>query len=201
MTNHATRLNRLNSAAACHAAIRRRLIARRTPRDDCTPRSRPMTVIAELPTLARLLGGARLDPVSQLLPLGATAVSLGFPSPAEDFQDDAIDLNEFLVRNPPATFLYRAEGCSMLHAGICDGDVLIVDRSVSPEDGDIVIAIWDGNQPACKVLKIAADHIELHSRNPHCANVVLAPGTEVEVFAVVGIARQMRRAHSRVRAR
>lgn len=160
-----------------------------------------MTVIVELPTLARLIGAARLEPELVPLPLSAAFASMGFPSPAEDFEDDAIDLNEMLVRNPAATFLYRAEGWSMLHAGICDGDVLIVDRSVSPEDGDVVIAIWDGNQPACKVLKIASDHIELHSRNPHCPNVVLAPGAEVDVFAVVGIARQMRRTHGRVRAR
>lgn len=157
-------------------------------------------MIIEPDTLARLVGPARLDARPCALPLGAARASMGFPSPAEDFQDDTIDLNELLVRNPPATFLYRAEGWSMLHAGICDGDILIVDRSVAPKDGDVVIATWEGNQPVCKVLKVAGDHLELHSRNPHCPNVVLPPGTEAEVFAVVGVVRQMQRRHGRVRA-
>ncbi|WP_232782212.1 S24 family peptidase [Xanthomonas citri] len=102
-----------------------------------------------------------------------------------------------LIRNPPATFLYRAEGWSMLLAGVCDGDILVVDRSVRPIHGDMVLAIWDGNQPVCKILQVASDHIELHSRRPHCAPIVLAPGTEVEVFAVVGVVRQVTRTHAR----
>lgn len=148
-------------------------------------------------TLAQMLAPMCSVPSSLQLPLVAR-VALGFPSPAEDFQDDGIDLNALLVRNPPATFLYRAEGWSMLHAGICDGDILLVDRSVSPQDGDVVIAIWDGNAPSCKVLRICRDHLELHSRNPHVPHIVLPAETEVEVFAVVGVVRQMRRAHGRV---
>jgi DNA polymerase V len=132
--------------------------------------------------------------------MAASRASAGFPSPAEDFLDDGIDLNDALIRNPAATYLYRAEGWSMLHAGICDGDILIVDRSVQPLDGDIVVATWEGNQPACKVLKVMGDHLELHSRNPHCPNIVLGPEAEPEIFAVVGVVRQMRRSHGRVRA-
>lgn len=150
-----------------------------------------MTVI-ELPTTARLLGGAAIDPLARALPMAATRPAMGFPSPAEDFEDEAIDLNDLLVRNPPATYLYRAEGWSMIHAGICDGDILVVDRSVTPQDGDIVLAVWEG-QVVCKVLVITPDHLELHSRNPHCANIVLLPETEVEVFAVTGVARQIQR--------
>lgn len=140
----------------------------------------------------------RLAPARLSLPLGGVRVALGFPSPAEDFQDDGIDLNELLVRNPPATFLYRAEGWSMLHAGICDGDILLVDRSVTPQDGDVVVATWEGNAPTCKVLHVCQDHLELHSRNPHVPHIVLPPETEAEVFAVVGVVRQMRRLHGRV---
>ena len=150
-------------------------------------------------TLARRLGATTIDPIPVPLPIAAAAARAGFPSPAEDFQDDTIDLNDMLVRNPLATFLYRAEGWSMLHAGICDGDLLVVDRSVTPIDGDLVIAIWEGNQPACKILKVCADHLELHSRNPHYAPIVLAPGTEAEVFAVVSVARQVQRGRHRVR--
>ena len=89
----------------------------------------------------------------------------------------------------------------MVLAGICDGDLLAVDRSVTPEDGDVVIASYDGNQPICKVLKVCNDHIELHSWNPHYPNVVLSPDTEVEIFAVVGVIRSMHRKNKRVRPR
>ncbi|MDR1709120.1 MAG: S24 family peptidase [Candidatus Accumulibacter sp.] len=149
-------------------------------------------------TRAVFIGAATIDPPRLRLPVGLVPVALGFPSPAEDFQDDTIDLNEMLVRNPPATFLYRAEGWSMVEAGICDGDVLIVDRSVEPMDGDVVIAIWDGNAPVCKVLHVFDEHIELESRNPAVAKIVLKNGIDVEVFAVVGVVRQMRRSHARV---
>lgn len=148
--------------------------------------------VIEPHTLASPLGAAFLDPYPRSIPVSATRPAMGFPSPAEDFEDEAIDLNELLIRNAPATYLYRAEGWSMLHAGICDGDILVVDRSVSPQDGDVVLAVWEG-QVVCKILRVMADHLELHSRNPHCANIVLAPETEVEVFAVTGVARQIQR--------
>jgi DNA polymerase V len=107
--------------------------------------------------------------------------------------DDDVDLHRLLVRNPAATYLYRAKGWSMMLAGICDGDILVVDRSVEPRHGDVVVASWDGQQPVCKVLHVAGDHVELHSRNPHCPNIVLAPDTDVEIFAVIGVARTLRR--------
>lgn len=151
-------------------------------------------------THARYLGLAASAPPHLLLPLASSRASAGYPSPAEDFLDGGIDLNDALIRNPAATYLYRAEGWSMLHAGICDGDILIVDRSVQPLDGDIVVATWEGNQPACKVLKVCSDHLELQSRNPHCPNIVLGPEAEPEIFAVVGVVRQIRRSHGRVRA-
>lgn len=157
-------------------------------------------MLTELPVYAVPLGPAALDPFPRPLPVGVVRARLGFPSPAEDYADDALDLNDLLIRNPPATFLYRAEGHSMLLAGVCDGDILIVDRSVTPADGDLVLAIWDGNQPVCKVLKLAGDHIELHSRNPHFPNIRLTPETEVELFAVVAVVRQIKRSAPRVRA-
>lgn len=157
-------------------------------------------MLTEPATYAHILGPVASYPRPLTLPLASARVALGFPSPAEDFLDDGIDLNEALIRNPAATYLYRAEGWSMIQAGICDGDILIVDRSVSALEGDVVVATWEGNQPTCKVLKVASDHIELHSRNPHCPNIVLGPEVEVEVFAVVGVVRQMRRTHGRARS-
>lgn len=156
---------------------------------------------AEPTTLAVPLGPAAIDPLRRRLPLAGARARLGFPSPAEDFLDDTIDLNEWLIRNEAATFYYRADGWSMLLAGICDGDLLVVDRSETPRDGDLVLAIWDGNQPACKVLKIMGDHVELHSAHPDHAPIVFEPGAEIEVFAVTAVARQVQRRRPGVRSR
>ncbi|MGE6332730.1 LexA family protein [Stenotrophomonas sp. NPDC077659] len=152
-------------------------------------------------TLALALGPAMIDGPVQFVPMAAVRARLGFPSPADDFMDEAIDLHRLLVRNPAATFLYRADGWSMSGVGISDGDILVVDRSVTPLAGDLVIAIWDGNQPTCKVLQLFESHMELHSANPDFPPIVLEQPTEVEVFAVVGVVRQMKRRGPYVRAR
>jgi DNA polymerase V len=78
------------------------------------------------------------------LPLIGGRVEAGFPSPADDFIERSLDLNEQLVANPIATFFMRASGHSMDGAGIHDGDLLIVDRSITPSHGSIVIAVIDG---------------------------------------------------------
>lgn len=152
------------------------------------------------PTTATLLGPAAIDPPAGLVPIAGAHARLGFPSPAEDFMDEEINLHRLLVERPAATYLYRADGWSMSGVGINDGDILVVDRSVRPMAGDLVLAIWDGNQPTCKVLEVFQDHIELHSAHPDHPTIVLDPGTEVEVFAVVGVVRKMqRRPHVRPR--
>ncbi|UXF74617.1 translesion error-prone DNA polymerase V autoproteolytic subunit (plasmid) [Stenotrophomonas maltophilia] len=151
--------------------------------------------------IATLIGPAAIDGPAHVVPLAGARARLGFPSPADDFMDEAVDLHRLLIRNPAATFLYRADGWSMLGVGISDGDILVVDRSVQPLPGDLVIAIWDGNQPTCKVLKAFEHHLELHSANPDFPPIVLNRGTEVEVFAVVGVARQILRGRGHVRAR
>lgn len=77
-------------------------------------------------------------------PLCLEPVSAGFPSPADDYIDQALDLNELLVVNPPATFFVRVHGDSMIEAGIHPGDILSVDRSEEAVDGSIVIALLNG---------------------------------------------------------
>ena len=153
----------------------------------------PAMLDLALETIAVPMGAALCDAPPHATPVAGVRTRAGFPSPAEDFMDDEIDLHRLLVRNPAATYLYRASGWSMMLAGICDGDILVVDRSVQPQHGDVVVASWDGQQPVCKVLQVAADHVELHSRNPHCPNITLPPDTDVEIFAVVGVARSLRR--------
>ena len=78
------------------------------------------------------------------LPLFTEAVAAGFPSPATDFCEARLDLNELCVEHPAATYFVRAQGDSMLDAGIFPGDVLVVDRSLTPKHGDIVIAAFNG---------------------------------------------------------
>jgi DNA polymerase V len=94
-------------------------------------------------------GIAALSSVSQqtkpiLIPLYESRVAAGFPSPASDYEEGKIDLNDMLIRHPAATFLVRVQGESMLGAGIHPNDILVVDRSLTPAHGRIVIAVVDG---------------------------------------------------------
>ena len=73
------------------------------------------------------------------------SVVAGFPSPAEQYLEPPLDLNELLVKRPAATYFVRVEGDSMSGAGISDGDLLVVDRSLRPADGDVIIANVDGD--------------------------------------------------------
>jgi len=73
-----------------------------------------------------------------------TANATGFGAAADDYMERGIDLNEQLIRNKPATFFMRVSGSSMINAGIYDGDIVIVDRSLKPQNGKIVIAVVDG---------------------------------------------------------
>ena len=81
---------------------------------------------------------------SKLPPLAESTVHAGFPSPAQDYMSGGIDLNKELVRHPEATFYVRVTGDSMTDAGISDGDVLVVDRSLDPRDGAVAICFLDG---------------------------------------------------------
>lgn len=74
----------------------------------------------------------------------STANATGFGAAADDYMERGIDLNEQLIRNKPATFFMKVSGNSMIDAGIFDGDIVIVDRSLKPQNGKIVIAVIDG---------------------------------------------------------
>lgn len=87
------------------------------------------------------------------LPLFASRVPAGFPSPAEDYIERALDLNEHVIQHPAATYFVRASGESMMGVGIFNGDLLIVDRARAPQDGDVVIAAVAG-ELTCKVLDL-----------------------------------------------
>ena len=86
-------------------------------------------------------------------PLIEGGISAGFPSPAQDFIDLSIDLNKELVRNPSATFYGRVKGDSMKDAGIADGDLLVIDKSLHPKDGKIAVCFIDGEFTVKRIRK------------------------------------------------
>jgi len=79
-----------------------------------------------------------------LLPFAENGVSAGFPSPADDVMELGLDLNKALIPHPAATFYARVKGSSMIDAGISEGDILVIDKSLDPKDGDIAICFIDG---------------------------------------------------------
>ena len=76
-------------------------------------------------------------------------IAAGYPSPAQGYEDEPLDLNELLVKHPAATFFYRVRGNALMKDGVRDGSILIVDRSVSPTPGRLVIADWNGERDVC----------------------------------------------------
>lgn len=98
----------------------------------------------------------QIDPVTHIeIPLATERVQAGFPSPAQDYVDKKLDLNEFLVSNANATFIVKANSLSMLNAGIDIGDSIVVDRSLEPKHRDIVIAYVDGDFTVKRLIKDA----------------------------------------------
>ncbi|XBH22962.1 translesion error-prone DNA polymerase V autoproteolytic subunit [Jonesiaceae bacterium BS-20] len=114
-------------------------------------------------------------------PIALEAVPAGFPSPAQDYFSGDIDLNEHLIKDRAATFIVRIAGDSMLGAGISNGDELIVDRSLTPRNRSIVIAVVEGEMTV-KRLITTPQGPELHPENP--AYPILKPA-ELEVWGVV----------------
>lgn len=120
----------------------------------------------------------------QLLPFYTTSVSAGFPSPAEDHLGDTLDLNQLLVRRPAATMFVRVRGDSMTGAGIFDGDILVVDRSLSPASGQIVIAELDG-ELTVKTLELSGGRVRLLPANPAYRPIDVGELQRFEVWGVV----------------
>jgi DNA polymerase V len=119
----------------------------------------------------------------KLLPLQLEKVSAGFPSPAQDYIEKTLDLNELCVRHPAATFYVRAAGESMRGVGIFPGDVLVVDKSLSAQHGDVVIAIIDGEFTVKEL--VLKPQPALRARNPAYPPIRLGQESQVEIFGVV----------------
>ena len=126
------------------------------------------------------------------LPLYMCKVSAGFPSPAQDYVEQTLDLNELCIKRPAATFFVRVEGDSMIEAGILSNDILIVDRSVRPTHGDIVVAQVN-NEFTVKELQLKPK-LMLVPRNSDFSPIELADEAELQIFGVVtNVLRQMTR--------
>ena len=123
----------------------------------------------------------------------AGSVVAGFPSPAEQYLEPPLDLNELLVKRPAATFFVRVEGDSMINAGIHDKDLLVVDRSLTPANGDIIIASVDGEftvktyRTGMKTGKDGRKHrfVSLEPANPNYPTITITSGHELLTFGKV----------------
>ncbi len=117
-------------------------------------------------------------------PIFTAKVSAGFPSPAADYEEDKLDLNKHLVKNPAATFFVRVMGDSMVKAGIHDGDLLVVDRSIEPRDKNVVIAAVNG-ELTVKRIRIKKNKLALEPENENYQSQEIHEEMEFEVWGVV----------------
>ena len=130
------------------------------------------------------LGDAPEDNLSLLeIPYFLNTVRVGWPSPADDYIERSIDLNEYLIKNPAATYFVRVSGDSMINAYIGDGAILIVDRSIEPGHNKIVIASIDGSY-ACKRL-LLKPKVCLVSENPKYPPIMINKEEELEIAGIV----------------
>jgi DNA polymerase V len=128
----------------------------------------------------RAITGA--EPV--VTPLFQDKVAAGFPSPAQDYIEKTIDLNDYCIRHPAATYFVIATGNSMVEAGICHGSLLVVDRSLQAKHGDIVIAAVSGEYTVKRLC--TSPQIQLLAMNPDYPPILFADeNAELEVFGVV----------------
>jgi DNA polymerase V len=118
------------------------------------------------------------------LPMALCRVEAGFPSPADDYMDGSLDLNEHVIKHPSATYFVRASGDSMTGAGIFHGDLLIVDRSLEPVHGKVVIAEVDGQLTVKRLFKSKGQFL-LQSENVNYPPIELQDGNELVVWGVV----------------
>ena len=118
------------------------------------------------------------------LPFYQHAISAGLPSPTEDDMEDKLDLNELLIKHPSATFFLRVSGLSMIKAGIHHNDILIVDRSIEPSDGKIVIAAVNG-ELTVKRLSVEGKKVQLVAENDNYEPIDITDDCDLHIWGVV----------------
>ena len=132
-----------------------------------------------------------MDKRTMRLPLYSSKIQAGFPSPADDYVAEQLDLHDLLVKREAATFYVRVKGDSMVGASIQEGDILVVDRSVEPTDGKIVIAVLNG-ELTVKELSRKQDSTQLLPRNDAYPVINISSETDLVIWGVVtGVVRQL----------
>lgn len=126
----------------------------------------------------------RNDVTECVLPYIEQGVSAGFPSPALDFEDLKIDLNKSLIRHPNSTYYGRVKGFSMKNAGIDDGDLLIIDKSLEPLDGRIAVCFLDGEFTA-KRIRIINKTVFLYPENEDYSPIKIGVDNEFVVWGII----------------
>lgn len=121
---------------------------------------------------------------SSTIPIAASSVSAGFPSPADDFKEKRISLDDTLVKNKEATFYARVSGKSMINAGLDDGDLLVVDRSLEAENGKIVVCFIDG-EFTVKRLQKEKNKLFLMPENASYKPIEITEATDLQIWGVV----------------
>ena len=130
--------------------------------------------------------------IARALPFFLSRVPAGFPSPADDYLESELDLNELLIQHPAATFYVRLAGNSMVNAGLFDGDILVVDRAEQASHGRIVVAVIDGDMTV-KRLYSQSGRVELRAENPAYKPIVVNESRELVIWGVViGSVRQFK---------
>lgn len=120
-----------------------------------------------------------------MVPLVASTVKAGFPSPADDYLETPLDLNEKLIHNPAATFIVRVSGDSMQGAGIFPGDFLVVDKSLEAHAGSIVVAVVNNEFTLKRLQYDASGQAMLVAENPAYAPITFHEGDEMSIWGVV----------------
>ena len=116
--------------------------------------------------------------------LAPVAVAAGYPSPAQDYFDGRIDLNEHLVKDTTSTYIVRVVGQSMEQTGISDGDELVVNRALEPKDGSVVVAVLDG-ELTIKRLRITPSGVVLQADNPRFPDIEVPALSDLTIWGVV----------------
>lgn len=129
----------------------------------------------------------RADTESKLeLEYAQGGIRAGFPSPAQDFAGETIDLNKDLIQHPASTFYGRVVGDSMFEEGIAEGDILVIDKSIEPEDGDLAVCCLDGDFTLKRIkFDRKSDKLYLMPSNRSYAPIEVTPENEFMVWGVV----------------
>ncbi len=118
------------------------------------------------------------------LPMAGVNISAGFPSPAEDFEELPLDLNKALIKHPAATFYARVKGTSMRDAGILEGDILVIDKSLDPKSGDIAVCFLDGEFTVKRIEHIDGS-LYLMPANEEYKPIRISEESDFQVWGIV----------------